>query len=168
MNGRNIQPVISGACCSLATKLSPRFYPFAAIAIASGILLSVDYPHSFESHSQKQGSTAWDGVTPSSALFWGSTVAGRGLRAECQLARVADCDWTSATTIRSYGENCADNPSGQRRRDHPLTLLALWSYSLWSRRSDPAFDYFQGLRLTRASTAVISDDAETLAAVCIT
>src|SRR5689334_17376774 len=42
----NIQPVIStlGACLLFGDKLSPGFYPFAAIAIVSGMFLSVDHP----------------------------------------------------------------------------------------------------------------------------
>ena len=37
----NIQPVIStlGACLLFGDRLSPRFYPFAAIAIASGAIV---------------------------------------------------------------------------------------------------------------------------------
>src|ERR1051325_2280878 len=172
----NIQPVIStlGAVLIFNDKLAPRFFLYAAIAILAGVFLSVEYPALIGVSFQQAGLTIGTGYALICAFFWaGSTVAGRGvmlgmsLRLAAGMRIVVGLICMSAILV-GYGQfksaalwpPAAQSPAGQAI----IFLILLASVS----GAIPLLIYFEGLRLTRASTAGYFEMMQTLAAVCIT
>ncbi len=172
----NIQPVIStlGAFLLFRDRLAPRFFLYAGIAIVAGIFLSVEYPALIGVSFEKAGLNLGTGYALICALFWGlSTVAGRGVMTGMSLRlasslRVAVGLICMTLILLGYGKLQGAALWPAQAQAHPtqaiLLLLLLASIS----GGIPLLIYFEGLRLTRASTAGYFEMLQTLAAVCIT
>jgi drug/metabolite transporter, DME family len=172
----NIQPVIStlGAFLLFGDRLTRRFFVYASIAVIAGIFLSVEHPELLGISFEKAGLNLGTGYALVCALFWGlSTVAGRGamlgmsLRVAASLRIVVGLACMTAILLL-YGK---------------LNVAALWPSAAQANMSTaigalillasisggiPLLIYFEGLRLTQASTAGYFEMLQTLAAVCIT
>jgi len=172
----NIQPVIStiGAFFLFGDRLTPRFFLYASIAIVAGIFLSVEYPTLIGVSFAQAGLNLGTGYALICALFWGlSTVAGRGvmigipLRLAASLRIVVGLICMTCILL-AYGKLRSASLWPVAAQAHPGTaivaLLLLASIS----GGIPLLIYFEGLRLTRASTAGYFEMMQTLAAVCIT
>jgi len=172
----NIQPVIStlGGFLLFADRLMPRFFLYATIAVGAGVFLSVEHPELIGVSLAQAGLNRGTGYALICAIFWGlSTVAGRGvmlgmpLRLASSLRIVVGlvC-MTSILLVDGKLNSNALWPAAAQ--SHPATaiiaLLLLASIS----GGIPLLIYFEGLRLTRASTAGYFEMMQTLAAVCIT
>src|SRR5436190_7889140 len=172
----NIQPVIStlGAFVLFGDRLAPRFFLYAAIAILAGILLSVEFPALIGVSFERAGLTLGTGYALICAFFWGgSTVAGRGVMMGMSLRlassmRVVVGLFCMTLILCAYGKLHGSTLWPISAQTHTakaiVLLLALASVS----GGIPLLIYFQGLRLTRASTAGYFEMMQTLAAVCIT
>ena len=172
----NIQPVIStlGACVLFGDRLAPRFYLFAGIAILAGIFLSVERPELIGVSFQKAGLNLGTGYALICALFWGlSTVAGRGVMSGMSLQLASGMRivfglvcMTLILLLNRKLQGAALWPAAAQAEPRTaigaLILLATISGGI------PLLIYFEGLRLTRASTAGYFEMMQTLAAVCIT
>ena len=172
----NIQPVIStlGAFLLFNDRLGRRFFLYAGIAIIAGVFVSVEHPGLIGVSFERAGLNLGTGYALICALFWGlSTVAGRGVMVGMSLRLASSLRIVVGLTcmtviLLAYGKlnGAALWPSAAQA--HPtkaivwLVLLASVSGGL------PLLIYFQGLRLTRASTAGYFEMIQTLAAVCIT
>jgi drug/metabolite transporter, DME family len=172
----NIQPVIStiGAFLLFGDRLTPRFFLFAGLAIVAGIFLSVEHPKLIGVSFAQAGLNLGTGYALICAVFWGlSTVAGRGVMIGIPLRLAASL----RIVVGLVCMTCILVASGKLRsaslwpataQAHPGTaivaLLLLASIS----GGIPLLIYFEGLRLTRASTAGYFEMMQTLAAVCIT
>jgi drug/metabolite transporter (DMT)-like permease len=172
----NIQPVIStlGAFLLFRDRLTPRFFLFAGIAIVAGIFLSVEHPILIGVSFSQAGLNLGTGYALICALFWGlSTVAGRGVMIGMPLRLAASL----RIVVGLVCMTCILAGSGKLQgsslwpaaaQAHPATaiiaLLLLGSIS----GGIPLLIYFEGLRLTRASTAGYFEMMQTLSAVCIT
>jgi len=172
----NIQPVIStlGAFLLFGDRLTPRFFLFASVAIVAGIFLSVEHPTLIGESFEKAGLNLGTGYALVCALFWGlSTVAGRGtmigmpLRLAASLRIVVGLICMTVILL-IYGKlnSAALWPAAAQAHTGKaiIALLLLASIS----GGIPLLIYFEGLRLTRASTAGYFEMMQTLAAVCIT
>ena len=172
----NIQPVIStlGAFFLFGDRLTPRFFIYASIAILAGIFLSVEHLTLIRESFEKAGLNLGTGYALVCALFWGlSTVAGRGtmlgmpLRLAASLRVVVGLICMTLILL-IYGKmNRAFlwPPAAQAHMTTAIVaLLLLASIS----GGIPHLNYFEGLRLTLASTAGYFEMMQTLAAVCIT
>ena len=172
----NIQPVIStlGAFFLFGDRLTPRFFLYASIAILAGIFLSVEHPTLIGESFEKAGLKLGTGYALVCALFWGlSTVAGRGtmlgmpLRLAASLRVVVGLICMTLILL-IYGKMNRASLWPAAAQAHMTTaivaLLLLASIS----GGIPLLIYFEGLRLTRASTAGYFEMMQTLAAVCIT
>lgn len=172
----NIQPVIStlGAYFLFADRLTPRFFVYAGIAILAGIFLSVEHPTLIGESFEKAGLNLGAGYALVCALFWGlSTVAGRGVMLGMSLRLAASLRVVigmicMTMILLMYGKlNLASlwPPAAQENMGTAIgALILLASIS----GGIPLLIYFEGLRLTRASTAGYFEMLQTLAAVCIT
>src|SRR2546430_4556761 len=172
----NIQPVIStvGALFLFGDRLTPRFFLYAGIAIVAGILLSVEHPTLIGESFEKAGLNLGTGYALVCALFWGlSTVAGRGtmigmpLRLAASLRVVVGliCMTFILLIYEKLNRVSLWPPAAQAHITTAIVaLLLLASIS----GAIPLLIYFEGLRLTRASTAGYFEMMQTLAAVCIT
>jgi drug/metabolite transporter (DMT)-like permease len=172
----NIQPVLStvGACLLFGDRLARRFYLFAAIAVLAGIFVSVSHPELIGVSFAQAGLNRGTGYALVCALFWGlSTVAGRGVMTGMSLRLASSLRivvglvcMTVILLIFGKLNGAALWPAAAQA--HPsqaigaLVLLATISGGI------PLLIYFEGLRLTRASTAGYFEMMQTLAAVCIT
>src|SRR2546423_1343542 len=172
----NIQPVIStiGAFVLFGDLLARRFFLYAGIAIVAGVFVSVAYPTQIGVSFERAGLNLGTGYALVCALFWGlATVAGRGtmlgmpLRLAASL-RVAVGLICMTVILLIYGKLHGLSlwpPAAQAHMTTAiLSLLLLASIS----GGIPLLIYFEGLRLTRASTAGYFEMMQTLAAVCIT
>jgi drug/metabolite transporter, DME family len=172
----NIQPVIStvGAFFLFGDRLTPRFFLYASIAIVAGIFLSVEYPALIGVSFAQAGLNLGTAYALVCAMFWGlSTVAGRGvmigmpLRLAASLRIVVGLICMTCILL-AYGKLRSASLWPAAAQAHPGTaivaLLLLASIS----GGIPLLIYFEGLRLTRASTAGYFEMMQTLAAVCIT
>ncbi len=172
----NIQPVIStvGAFLLFGDRLTPRFFLFAGVAILAGVFLSVEHPESIGVSLGEAGLTLGTGYALICAVFWGlSTVAGRGVMTGMPLRlasslRVVVGLFCMTGILLIYGKCNVASLWPAAAQEHPGTaivaLLLLASIS----GGIPLLIYFEGLRLTRASTAGYFEMLQTLAAVCIT
>lgn len=172
----NIQPVIStlGAFLLFGDRLTRRFFLYAGIAIVAGIFLSVEHPTMIGVSFAKAGLNLGTGYALVCALFWGlSTVAGRGVMTGMPLRLAASLRVVVGLVCMTvilliYGKlhGAALWPAAARANTGTavgaLILLASISGGI------PLLIYFEGLRLTRASTAGYFEMMQTLAAVCIT
>src|SRR2546427_6793445 len=172
----NIQPVIStiGAFLLFGDRLARRFFLYAAVAIIAGIFVSVTHPTMIGVSFERAGLNLGTGYALICALFWGlSTVAGRGVMTGMSLRLASSMRIVVGLTcmtliLLAYGKLNGAALWPAAAQAHPsqaigaLVLLATVSGGI------PLLIYFQGLRLTRASTAGYFEMMQTLAAVCIT
>jgi drug/metabolite transporter (DMT)-like permease len=172
----NVQPVIStlGAFLLFGDRLTRRFFVFASIAIVAGIFLSVERPELIGVSFEQAGLNLGTGYALICALFWGlSTVAGRGvmtgmpLRLAASLRIVVGLVCMSMILLVSgkfHGAALWPAAAQAQAGTAIGAMLLLASIS----GGIPLLIYFEGLRLTRASTAGYFEMMQTLAAVCIT
>ena len=172
----NIQPFIStlGAFFLFGDRLTPRFFLCAGIAILAGIFLSVEHPTLIGESFEKAGLNLGTGYALVCALFWGlSTVAGRGTMIGMPLRLAASmrvvvgliCMTLILLVYGKLNRVSLWPPAAQAHMTIAIVaLLLLASIS----GAIPLLVYFEGLRLTRASTAGYFEMMQTLAAVCIT
>src|SRR6266581_1772884 len=172
----NIQPVIStmGAFLLFGDRLAPRFFLYAGIAVLAGVFLSVEHPALIGVSFERAGLNRGTGYALVCALFWGmSTVAGRGVMIGMSLRLASSLRIVVGLTcmtliLLAYGRlhGAALWPAAAQLHATKaiifLVLLASISGGI------PLLIYFEGLRLTRASTAGYFEMMQTLAAVCIT
>ena len=172
----NIQPVIStlGAFLLFGDRLTPRFFLYAGVAIVAGIFLSVEYPGLIGVSFAQAGLNLGTGYALLCALFWGlSTVAGRGVMTRMPL-RLAAClrivvGLVCMTFILVvYGKLNSASLWPVTAQTHAGTAIVALILLASISGGIPLLIYFEGLRLTRASTAGYFEMMQTLAAVCIT
>jgi len=172
----NIQPVIStiGAFLLFGDRLSRQFFFYAGIAIIAGMFVSVAHPTMIAVSFEQAGLNVGTGYALICALFWGlSTVAGRGVMVGMSLRLASSTRIVVGLTcmtliLFAYGKlnGVALWPSAAQA--HP-TKAIVWLILLASVSGGiPLLIYFQGLHLTRASTAGYFEMMQTIAAVCIT
>lgn len=172
----NIQPVIStlGAFFLFSDRLARRFFLYAGIAIIAGIFVSVAYPAQIGVSFERAGLNLGTGYALICALFWGlSTVAGRGVMVGMSLrlassTRIVVGLVCMTFILLAYGKlnGAALWPEGAQA--HPIKAILLLFLLASLSGGIPLLIYFQGLHLTRASTAGYFEMMQTLAAVCIT
>ncbi len=172
----NIQPVISttAACLLFGDRLARGFYLFAGIAIVAGIFVSVTYPGLIGVSFTEAGLNLGTGYALICALFWGlSTVAGRGVMTGMSLRLASSLRIVVGLVcmtiillvmgkLRSASLWPAAAQASPGTAIGALILLASLSGGI------PLLIYFEGLRLTKASTAGYFEMMQTLAAICIT
>ncbi len=172
----NIQPVIStcGAAALFHDRLSPRFFLYAGIAIVAGIFLSVEHPLLIGRSFAEAGLSVGVGYALICAIFWGlSTVAGRGamLGMSLQLAsslRIV-VGLVCMTLILLFQAKFSQSYLWPAAAQTNILTAIIALFLLASVSGGiPLLIYFEGLRLTRASTAGYFEMMQTLAAVCIT
>ena len=172
----NIQPVISTMAAFLifGDRLATRFFLYASIAILAGIFVSVAHPELIGVSFERAGLSQGTGFALICALFWGlSTVAGRGvmigmsLRLASSLRIVVGLSCMTLILL-AFGKlhGAALWPVAAQAHATKAIVLLLLLASVSG--GIPLLIYFQGLHLTRASTAGYFEMMQTLAAVCIT
>ncbi len=172
----NIQPVIStiAACLLFGDQLAPRFYLFAAVAILAGIFLSVEHPEFIGVSFQEAGLNLGTGFALICALFWGlSTVAGRGVMLGMSLRLAASLRIVFGLACMTLILLFAGKFHGAAlwpvaAQAHPGTAIGALLLLATISGGIPLLIYFEGLQLTKASTAGYFEMMQTLAAVCIT
>src|SRR5881392_726519 len=172
----NIQPVIStiGAFLLFGDRLAHRFFLYAGIAIVAGIFVSVAHPMLIGVSFERAGLNRGTGYALVCALFWGlSTVAGRGVMIGMPLRLASSLRIVVGLTcmtliLLTYGKLHGAALWPVAAQAH-ATKAIVWLVLLASISGGiPLLIYFEGLRLTRASTAGYFEMMQTLAAVCIT
>ncbi|PYJ50915.1 MAG: hypothetical protein DME83_08290 [Verrucomicrobia bacterium] len=172
----NIQPVIStmGAFLLFGDCLRPRFFLYAGIAIVAGIFVSVAHPMLIGVSFERAGLNRGTGYALVCALFWGlSTVAGRGVMIGMPLRLASSLRIVVGLTcmtliLLTYGKLHGAALWPVAAQAH-ATKAIVWLVLLASISGGiPLLIYFEGLRLTHASTAGYFEMMQTLAAVCIT
>ena len=172
----NIQPVIStmGAFLLFGDCLRPRFFLYAGIAIVAGIFVSVAHPTLIGVSFERAGLNRGTGYALVCALFWGlSTVAGRGVMIGMPLRLASSLRIVVGLTcmtliLLTYGKLHGAALWPVAAQAH-ATKAIVWLVLLASISGGiPLLIYFEGLHLTRASTAGYFEMMQTLAAVCIT
>lgn len=172
----NIQPLFStaGACLFFGDRLARRFFFWAGLAIAAGVFLSVEHPSLIGVSFAQAGLNRGTGYALVCALFWGlSTVAGRGVMLGMSLSLAASLRivvglvcMTLIVLVNDKLHAASLWPAAAQAQPWiaggALLLLATISGAI------PLLIYFEGLRLTRASTAGYFEMMQTLAAVAIT
>jgi drug/metabolite transporter (DMT)-like permease len=172
----NIQPVIStlGAFLLFSDRLAPRFFIYAAIAILAGVFLSVERPDLIGVSFQEAGLTLGTGYALICAFFWaGSTVAGRGVMTGMPLRLAASMRIVVGLAcmtliVFAHGKLSGNALWPAAAQAHPTKAIALLLLLASISGGIPLLIYFEGLRLTRASTAGYFEMMQTLAAVVIT
>jgi drug/metabolite transporter (DMT)-like permease len=172
----NIQPVIStfGACVLFGDRLARRFFLYAGIAIVAGIFVSVTHPTQIGVSFESAGLNIGTGYALTCALFWGlSTVAGRGVMVGMSLRlassmRIVVGLVCMTLILVAYGKLNGPALWPEAAQAHPMKALVLLLLLASISGGIPLLIYFQGLHLTRASTAGYFEMMQTLAAVCIT
>ena len=172
----NIQPVIStmGAFLLFSDRLARQFFFYAGIAIVAGIFVSVTHPTMIGVSFQSAGLNLGTGYALICALFWGlATVAGRGVMVGMSLRLASSMRIVVGLTcmtliLLAYGKlnGAALWPAPAQAHTTKAIVLLLFLASVSG--GIPLLIYFQGLHLTRASTAGYFEMMQTLAAVCIT
>jgi drug/metabolite transporter (DMT)-like permease len=172
----NIQPVIStiGAFLLFGDQLARRFFFFAGVAIIAGIFVSVAHPTMIGVSFERAGLNLGTGYALICALFWGlSTVAGRGVMIGMSLRLASSMRIVVGLTcmtliLLAYGKlnGAALWPAAAQAHTTKAIVLLFFLASISG--GIPLLIYFQGLHLTRASTAGYFEMMQTLAAVCIT
>lgn len=172
----NVQPVIStlGAAILFGDQLSRRFFLYAGIAVIAGIFLSVEHPTLIGESFERAGLNLGTAYALVCALFWGlSTVAGRGTMIGMPLRLAASLRITvglicMTVILAIYGKlNSASLWPPAAQAHVGKAIIAMFLLATLS-GGVPLLIYFEGLRLTRASTAGYFEMMQTLAAVCIT
>src|SRR6266480_1498661 len=172
----NIQPVIStlGAFLLFGDRLAPRFFLYAAVAVLAGIFLSVEFPTLIAVSFERAGLTLGTGYALICAFFWGgSTVAGRGLMMGMSLRlassmRVVVGLICTTLILLVYGKLHGVALWPAAAQNHAFKAIGLLILLASISGGIPLVIYFEGLRVTRASTAGYFEMMQTLAAVCIT
>jgi drug/metabolite transporter, DME family len=172
----NIQPVIStlGAFLLFGDRLTRRFFFYAGIAILAGIFLSVEYPALIGVSFAQAGLNLGTGYALVCALFWGlSTVAGRGVMTGMPLRLAASLRIVIGLACMTvillvFGKLNAASLWPAAAQEHTGTAIGALILLASISGGIPLLIYFEGLRLTRASTAGYFEMMQTLAAVCIT
>jgi DME family drug/metabolite transporter len=172
----NIQPVIStlGAFLLFSDRLAPRFYLFAGVAILAGVFLSVDHPERIGVSFEQAGLNRGTGFALICALFWGlSTVAGRGVMTGMSLRlasslRIVVGLFCMTLILPFAGKMNGASLWPTAAQANPATAIGALLLLATISGGIPLLIYFEGLRLTRASTAGYFEMMQTLAAVCIT
>src|SRR5213080_4995765 len=172
----NIQPVIStiGAFLLFGDRLARQFFFYAGIAIIAGVFVSVTNPGMIGVSFEQAGLNLGTGYALICALFWGlSTVAGRGVMMGMSLRlassmRIVVGVACMTLILLAYGKlnGAALWPAPAQKHTAKAIVLLFCLASISG--GIPLLIYFQGLRLTRASTAGYFEMMQTLAAVCIT
>src|SRR6266403_1943173 len=137
----NIQPVIStlGAFLLFNDRLGRRFFLYAGLAIIAGIFVFVEHP----------------------------TLVGMSLRLASSLRVVVGLGCMTLILL-AYGKLNGTALWPVAAQAHAVKAI-IWLFFLASISGGiPLLIYFQGLHLTRASTAGYFEMMQTLAAVCIT
>src|SRR5438445_5207531 len=172
----NIQPVISTMAAFLifGDRLATRFFLYASIAILAGIFVSVAHPALIGVSFERAGLSKGTGYALVCALFWGlSTVAGRGVMIGMSLRlasslRIVVGLICMTLILLTYGKLHGAALWPVAAQAH-ATKAIVWLVLLASISGGiPLLIYFEGLRLTRASTEDYFEMMKTLAAVCIT
>src|SRR5437660_11359552 len=172
----NIQPVIStiGAFLLFGDRLALRFFRYAGIAILAGIFVSVSHPTLIGESFERAGLNRGTGYALICALFWGlATVAGRGVMTGMSLRLASSLRIVVGLTcmtliLLAYGKLHGATLWPVAAQAHG-TKAIIWLVLLASISGGiPLLIYFEGLHLTRASTAGYFEMMQTLAAVCIT
>ncbi len=172
----NIQPVIStiGACVLFGDRLARRFYPFAGLAVLAGVFLSVDHPELIGKSFAQAGLNLGTGYALICALFWGlSTVAGRGVMTGMSLRLASSLRVVVGLICMTFillflGKMHGVSLWPAAAQAHSTTAIAALILLASISGGIPLLIYFEGLRLTKASTAGYFEMMQTLAAVCIT
>src|SRR6266536_5910113 len=172
----NIQPVIStiGAFLLFGDRLARQFFFYAGIAIIAGVLVSVAHPTMIAVSFQQAGLNLGTGFALICALFWGlSTVAGRGVMIGMSLRVAASLRIVVGLTCMTlillpYGKLDGTALWPMAAQTHAAKAIVLLVLLASVSGGIPLLIYFEGLRLTRASTAGYFEMMQTLAAVCIT
>jgi len=172
----NIQPVIStiGAFVIFGDRLAHRFFFYATIAILAGIFVSVAYPAMIGVSFERAGLNVGSGYALICAVFWGlSTVAGRGVMIDMSLRfasgmRIVVGLACMMLILLFYGKLHSAALWPAAAQAHPVKAIVLLFFLASISGGIPLLIYFQGLHLTRASTAGYFEMMQTLAAVCIT
>ncbi len=172
----NIQPVIStiGAFLLFGDRLARRFFLYAGIAIVAGIFVSVAYPTQIGISFERAGLNLGTGYALICALFWGlSTVAGRGVMVGMSLRLASSLRIVVGLACMTlillvYGKLNGAALWPTPAQAHPGKAILLLFFLASISGGIPLLIYFQGLHLTRASTAGYFEMMQTLAAVCIT
>src|SRR5436853_2517899 len=172
----NIQPVIStiGAFLLFGDRLARRFFFYAGVAIIAGIFVSVAHPTMIGVSFERAGLNLGTGYALICALFWGlSTVAGRGVMIGMSLRLASSMRIVVGLTcmtliLLAYGKLNALALWPIAAQTHPTKAIVLLFLLASVSGGIPLLIYFEGLRLTRASTAGYFEMMQTLAAVCIT
>lgn len=167
----NIQPVLSTTAAFLlfGDRLSRGFFAWGSLAIVAGMVLVGLLSPAFDFAID-----AGIGFALVCALFWGlSTVAARGVMLEISLPLAAGLrvmiGLVSMTIIVGargllHAETLWPAAASAQTPKTIAFLVLLAGLSGWV----PLLIYFQGLKLTRASTAGYFEMMQTLAAVLIT
>ena len=172
----NIQPVIStiGAFVLFGDRLAHRFFFYATIAILAGIFVSVAYPAMIGVSFERAGLNVGSGYALICAVFWGlSTVAGRGVMIDMSLRLASSMRIVIGLAcmmliLLFYGKLHSAALWPAAAQAHPVKAIVLLFFLASISGGIPLLIYFQGLHLTRASTAGYFEMMQTLAAVCIT
>jgi drug/metabolite transporter (DMT)-like permease len=172
----NIQPIIStiGAFLLFGDRLARRFFLYAGIAIVAGIFVSVAYPTQIAISFERAGLNLGTGYALICALFWGlSTVAGRGVMVGMSLRLASGMRIVVGLVcmmfiLFAYGKLSGAALWPPSAQAHTLKAIVLLFFLASISGGVPLLIYFQGLHLTRASTAGYFEMMQTLAAVCIT
>src|ERR1043166_5210179 len=172
----NIQPVIStiGAFVLFGDRLARQFFLYAGIAILAGVFVSVAHPTQIGVSFERAGLNVGTGYALICALFWGlSTVAGRGVMVGMSLRLASSMRIVVGLTcmtliLLAYGKLNGAALCPEAAQAHPIKAIVLLFFLASISGGIPLLIYFQGLNLTRASTAGYFEMMQTLAAVCIT
>src|SRR6266480_259875 len=172
----NIQPVIStlGAFLLFGDRLASRFFLYAAIAVLAGIFVSVTHPALIGVSFERAGLNRGTGFALICAFFWGlSTVAGRGIMLGMSLRLASSLRIVVGLTcmtliLLAYGKLHGPALWPVAAQTHAAKAIVLLVLLASVSGGIPLLIYFEGLRLTRASTAGYFEMMQTLAAVCIT
>jgi drug/metabolite transporter (DMT)-like permease len=172
----NIQPVIStiGAFLLFGDRLARSFFLYACMAIIAGIFVSVTHPTQIGVSFERAGLNIGTGYALICALFWGlSTVAGRGVMVGMSLRLASSMRiviglvcMTLILLVYAKLNGAALWPAQAQAHATKAVVLLFFLASISG--GIPLLIYFQGLHLTRASTAGYFEMMQTLAAVCIT
>src|SRR5438094_6005015 len=172
----NIQPIIStlGAFLLFRDRLASRFFLYATIAVFAGIFLSVEFPALIAVSFARAGLTIGTGYALICAFFWGgSTVAGRGVMMGMPLRLAASMRVVVGLICMTlilfvYGKLHGAALWPTAAQTHAFKAIGLLILLASISGGIPLLIYFEGLRLTRASTAGYLEMMQTLAAACIT
>src|SRR6516225_2078986 len=172
----NIQPVIStiGAFLLFGDRLAHRFFLYAGVAILAGIFVSVAYPSQIGVSFERAGLNLGTCYALICALFWGlSTVAGRGVMVGMSLRLASSMRIVIGLVcmtfiLLAYGKLNGVALWPEAAHAHPIKAIVFLFFLASISGGIPLLIYFQGLNLTRASTAGYFEMLQTLAAVCIT